>query len=119
MEERKYNCPECGTIMNESYDKPALNLTCPKCGYKIATTRWEEIDLDDKKYEIVLVANNNPTLDQIKVVSSITGVNFINSKDNIVSGKSIFKGSPIKVKNVAKILKEKNVDYTISPRFPY
>ena len=119
MEERKYNCPECGTIMNETYDKPSLILSCPKCGCKIATTHWEEIDLDDKEYEIVLVANSNPTLDQIKVVSSITGVNFIKSKEIIAGGKTIFKGSPIQVKEIIKTLKEKLLDYSISPEFPY
>ena len=119
MEERKYKCPECGTIMNEIYDKPALNLICPKCGCKIATTYWEEIDLDDTEYEIVLVANNNPTLDQIKVVSNITGVNFMKSKEIIVTGKPIFKGNPIQVKDIVKTLKEKSLDYSISPEFPY
>ena len=115
MEERKYKCPECGTIMNETYEKPSLILSCPKCGCKIATTRWEEIDLDDKEYEIVLVANNNPTLDQIKVISSITGVNFIKSKEIITRGKPIFKGSPVQVKDIIKTLKEKLLDYSISP----
>lgn len=119
MEKRKYNCLECGTIMNETYEKPSLILSCPKCGCKIATTRWEEIDLDDKEYEIVLVANNSPTLDQIKVVSNITGVNFIKSKEIIVTGKPIFKGNPIQVKDIIKTLKEKLLDYSISPEFPY
>ena len=48
MEENKYICPQCGEEMMETYDKPALNLVCPKCGCQIATSRWEEIDLDDK-----------------------------------------------------------------------
>ena len=119
MEKRDYNCPECGTVMNETYEKPQLILTCPKCGCKIATTRWDEIDLDDNEYEITLVANDNPSIEQIKAVSKIAATNYKSSKEIIVNGKSIFRGNPIQVKDISQILKEKMLDYKISPDFPY
>ena len=119
MEEKKYNCPECGTIMNEVYEKPALNLSCPKCGCKIATTRWEKIDLDDKEYEIILISNNNPTIEQIKAVSNISGENFINSKQAIIKGNLIFKGNPSQVIDIVKVLDGKKINHIINPEFPY
>ena len=66
MEEKiKHYCPECGTEMNEIYEKPALNLICPKCRYKLATTRWEDIDLDTTSYKIIVKSTVNPLISQI------------------------------------------------------
>ena len=71
MKENKYICPKCGAEMIAVYEKPALNLTCPKCGCKIATTKWEDIDLDDTDYEIVLKLSANPSMNQVKFLSNI------------------------------------------------
>ena len=95
MEENKYICPECGSEMNALYEKPALNLTCPKCGCKIATTKWDEIDLDDTKYQIQLETISNPTIDQIKFISKFTGANFIASKSMLEKGSLIYEGSAV------------------------
>ena len=75
MEENKYICPKCGNEMIAVYEKPALNLTCPKCGCKIATTKWEDIDLDGTDYEVVLKPSINHSMEQIKFISNLTGLN--------------------------------------------
>ncbi len=53
---------------------------CPKCGCKIATTKWEDIDLDDADYKIVLKSLARPSMNQVKLISNLTGQNFIVSK---------------------------------------
>lgn len=52
MEEKSKNyCLDCGAEMIEFYEKPSFALECPKCGYGIATTRWEDIDMDMTNYK--------------------------------------------------------------------
>ena len=119
MEENKFLCPECGTQMYETYERPALNLTCPKCGCKIATTRWEKIDLDSTEYEITLLAEVRPSIDQIKVVSNIISKNFLVSKDVLHKGGVIFKGKAVAIQKYKSILNDNKISYKISPDFPY
>jgi len=72
--------------MIQVYEKPALNLTCPKCNCKIATTRWDEIDLDDTKYEIVLKPIVNYILDNIKLVSLLAGLKYLDTTNLLKNG---------------------------------
>ena len=119
MEENKYLCPECGAEMYETYEKPALNLTCPKCGCKIATTRWEKIDLDSTDYEISVIQEENPSIDHIKIISKILAKNFIQAKEALISGYILFKGKATDVKKYKTILDDNKIRYKINPDFPY
>ena len=119
MEGNKYYCPECGAEMYEKYNKPALNLTCPKCGCKIATTRWESIDLDSNEYEVKVKPITNPSLDVLKVISKIIGKNFILTKNELLGGCTVFIGRAVEVKKITTLLDEKNIKYSVSPDFPY
>lgn len=119
MEENKYICPKCGSIMFENYEKPALNLVCPKCGCNIATTRWEDIDLDDKDYEIVLKRHINPTIEQIKTISMISGMNFVCSKKLLCNGGILLKLKAIDINEKIILINKENIQYTITPFFPY
>ena len=119
MEENKYICPKCGAEMIAVYEKPALNLTCPKCGCKIATTKWEDIDLDDTDYKIVLKSLAHPSMDQVKLISNLTGQNFIVSKRLLENGGVLLSTKAIEIREKKKLLNENGVDFSISPEFPY
>ena len=119
MENNKYICPKCGGEMNAIYVKPALNLTCPKCGCKVATTKWEDIDLDFTEYEIILKPTLSPSIEQIKLVSEYTGLNFINSKALLVNGGQLLKDRAVKIKEKRVALDDNCVDCVILPKFPY
>ena len=119
MEKNKYYCQKCGAEMYEKYDKPALNLTCPKCGCKIATTRWEKIDLDRTNYKVLIMADVNPFLEHIKIISKIIGKNFIQAKEAIINGTLLFEGLAVDVKNIKNLLDNNSIKYNIIPNFPY
>ena len=119
MEENRYACPQCGIEMNVVYEKPALNLTCPKCGCKIATTKWEDIDLDDTDYEIILKPITCPSTNQIKAVSNLTGQNFIASKNLLREGGPLFKVKAVDLKDKTALLDRSDIIYFVSPEFPY
>lgn len=119
MEENKNICPECGSETDAVYEKPAFNLSCPKCGFEIATTKWDEIDLDDTKYQIQLEAVVNPTIDQIKFISKFTGANFITCKTMFEKGSLIFEGSAVDILEKKKELELRNISFSIKPYFKY
>jgi hypothetical protein len=119
MEENKYICPKCCAEMIAVYKKPALNLACPKCDCKLATTIWEDIDLDDTDYEIVLKLSANPSMNQIKFLSHLTGQNYIASKKLLEKGGVLLKAKAVEVKNKMVELDKINIQYYISPDFPY
>lgn len=119
MEENKYICPECGSEMTAVYEKSALNLTCPKCGCKIATNKWEDIDLDDTTYKIFLRHNCSPSTESIKFISKISGLNFINSKKLFENGGLLFEDKAVEIKKQKINLDLNNIKYTIEPIFPY
>ena len=119
MEENKYLCPQCGTKMISTYEKPALNLTCPKCGCRIATTKWDDIDLDDTTYKITIKAMTNPQINQLKCVSKLTGLNFIQSRDILLAGGIVSECGATNVAKIAKSLEEVNIEFTVDPAFPW
>lgn len=119
MENKKYLCPNCGSEMTETYEKPALNLCCPHCGCKIATTRWEKIDLDDKEYSILIKPIENPKIEQIKFLSKVTGKNFIFCKALFQSGGKVFAGSAVDVLQKRKDFDQNSIQYSIDPLFKY
>lgn len=119
MEENKYFCPKCGQEMVERYEKPALNLVCPKCGCQIATSRWEEIDLDDNDYEIILKATINPKINALKIVSKLTGLNFLSTKKLLEKGGKLLKGKAHEIKDKRDLLVKEKIEFEIVPFFPY
>lgn len=119
MEENKYLCPECGTEMIENYEKPSLLLYCPKCGCKLATTRWDAIDLDETNYELLLEKIESPSIESIKIISSLTGQNFIETRTNLINGNVSFIGCALEIMEKKKICDDNNIKYFISPAFPY
>lgn len=110
-------CPNCGSQMIAVYDKPTLNLTCPKCGCKIATTKWDEIDLDDTIYKIIIKPITNPKISQIKCISGITGYNFIKSKDVLLKGGLIKNCKALEVKSSVKKMEKENLNVEVNPKF--
>lgn len=119
MENNKNICPNCGVEMIESYEKPALNLVCPKCGCKIATTKWEEIDLDDTKYSIVIEPMDSPKMDQIKMISSNSSMNYIVSKELLKNGGVFYEGDAISVLDMKKKFEVNSISFHITPEFKY
>ena len=119
MEENKYICPKCGSEMSMFYDKPALNLVCPKCGCQIATTKWDDIDLDDTDYKIILNQISNPSIEVIKAISKITGHNFISAKTMLLNGDVLVSAKATEIKEKSDYLKKINIQFIIEPFFPY
>jgi len=112
-------CPHCGKEMVPMVDGSALNYDCKYCGYSEATTLAEGIEWDATTYQLNVLAINNPTIDQIKVLSKLTGKNFLDSKNSAKKGDIVLKGMAVEIKRIKDILSSNNIHFCISPEFPY
>lgn len=112
-------CPQCGAELKKERFGHSVVYTCPKCGWSVATTESEPIDLDDTQYEIRLAESEPVCKETLALVSRMTGKNFIDSKKIIENHGTIFVGEAREILKQREFLSKQGVDFVIEPDFPY
>ncbi len=113
-------CEKCGTMMQPFLEESTQGMHCPKCGWSVVTTYISEIELDTTEYEVHIDRGDQYNKNQIKVISKITGLNFLGSKKLLQDTKPlIFKGTAVDVIKVRKLLISAGLICLISPVFPW
>ena len=123
-------CEKCGEQMISTNSEHTIGMTCPKCGWGWVTSYFDPIATDDTDYSIFIKANNPAIPSTIKLISDITGVNFLQAKKLLCSGNDelVYKAKnesastmykAQRVQAVAKKLKEADIAFTITPDFPF
>ena len=112
-------CPHCGKEMIVTRDGSALNYECKYCGYGEATTIADGIEWDATDYHMSIIAIESPNMDQVKIISKLTGKNFVESKRSLIKGDIVFKGLALEIKDIKESLENNNVQFAISPKYPY
>ena len=129
-ENGKLYCSRCGQEIISIIEGHSLILTCSEHGGRIATTYFSDMELDSTNYEIFLKPNNIVNKDNIKIISKISNLNFLESKKLLESktAVSIYKvkdeavreiSKPEEIIKVARKLKELSLDFYITPEFKY
>lgn len=109
MENKK--CPICGKIMRYEINNSAINYYCDFCKYSETTTYYDSKIWDISIYEIIIKENKNINLDKIKVISHITGLNFIESKKILTYGGILCKNSSSIIEQNKKKLDSASIKY--------
>ncbi len=112
-------CPNCGKEMKVTIAGSAKNYECESCEYAYATTIAEGIEWDAKEYTIVLEKNEDASADQIKVISSLSALNFLKSKEILLEGGAFMKGRATEIKKVIALLQQESIQFRITPEFLY
>lgn len=113
-------CEKCGTEMEETWNPPSYSIVCPKCGWGIATTKFEPIDEDRTDYSINLLPSSSPAIEIVKAISRISELNFLESKSVAVNGTvDLCKGKARDISKKKAILDGVGANYQIEPPFPY
>lgn len=112
-------CPKCEAQLCINRCGCAVTYTCPKCGWSIATTEWEPIDLDKTEYRIRLAEGTLINKETLSLVSEMTGKNFIDSKKIIERNEAIFIGKARTILEKKAFLTERGMGFVIEPDFPY
>ena len=122
-------CEKCGSLMNHYYDDLTEGWTCPtRMGINV-TSNMQESKLDDIKYEIYLIPGNEPSMDNIKLLSKITGYNYLAAKKMLTCTEPTLiyhtscEAATVRTtaqiaKHVTDLLKDAGISYTITPDLP-
>ena len=117
--EKNNICDKCGAELRVDRCGCAVTYTCPNCGWSVATTEWEPIDLDETKYEIRLAEGTPVNKETLSLVSRMTGKNFIDSKKAIEACGVIYVGKARDILEQKNFLAKQGVAFVIEPDFPY
>jgi hypothetical protein len=112
-------CEKCGAIMFPFKAGSTVGMTCPKCGWGWATTQFEPIVEDRTVYVIKIDCHFKPTREQFKVLSFILNVNYLGVRKLLNEGNASFEGLALDIRDKLKMLKDTEINYSVSPNFPY
>ena len=112
-------CKNCGAEAREYREDHTCGWMCDACGWAIATSYFEPYETDHTKYSVIIF-HNEANSEKIKVISKITGENYLASKNRLLLQESVvFEGQAIEIMNVRKQLSDSNITFKIKPDFPY
>lgn len=100
---------------------PYIHYVCPKYGNAYATydyTKDNPIKFDEIIYSVKSV-DNKTCLDVLKIVSKISGNNYIKCKEIIENNGIICSGKTMDIITSLKELKSNNIQFEINPAFEY
>ena len=117
--DEKIICEKCGNEMIYFIRGSSCGTECLKCGWGLVTTYIEPIKIDETNYTLSIPTIDEPDIDHIKAISKILNVNFIKSKSLIQEGNATITDKAIKIRDYARLLSEKDIQFTITPDFPY
>ena len=116
--EEKVICEVCGSLMEYFIEGHSQGWKCKKCDNEFVTTYIEPIDLDVTEYEISILKAEKAK-ENFKIISKITGENYLKVKQILESCGLIYKGQARKIKEITETLDKANIGYKISPQFIY
>lgn len=112
-------CPKCGNEVKVIINGFDLINRCTVCDYEVSTTYNSPMDFDGTKYVISILAHNEISLDNIKLISKLTNSNFLQAKSCLEKGYMFDKEYAISILEKKKLLDKTNIRYQIAPNFQY
>lgn len=116
----KIICEKCGAEMKPIDPRINCGMTCPQCGWGWATSPYSPMLEDETDYSVTLLAGNSKSEDVIKVISHITGQNYLSARKMIDTAPvKIISGRANQIKDYIKELDFASIQYETDPEFPY
>ena len=112
-------CPKCGNEVIIKRNGREIINKWTKCDYEVVATYNSQMDLDNTKYIISILNNNNTSINNIKLISKLTGENFVKSKNYLKNGYSFKEEYAEELIEKKKLFDINGIKYRIQPDFPY
>lgn len=113
-------CPDCANILTNTHDDSTEIWKCSNCGWEVVTTYTPQIQQDTKDYEIFLMKNLSPKVNQIRTLARISGLNFIETKRMLALDDSLlFKGNAVDILPIKTKLEQEDIEFRIIPNYNY
>ena len=111
-------CLSCGTEMECKIEGHNLSWICHNCGDGLATSYFEPIELDQTEYCLHIAPVTSPSADVLRYFSQLLMCNYMQAKARL-NDEIIIKEKATKVREIVRELITFNLDYTITPDYPY
>lgn len=112
-------CEKCNTEMIYEQKGHSCSWICPKCGWGIATTYNTPLELDMIDYTLHVFAQSDSSIDKLKCISRTFHINFIESKQALTDGNISITDKATNIIGIKNELEKFNIQYQITPEFPY
>ncbi len=112
-------CEKCGSKMEFRIEGHTKGWFCKKCGDAIVTSHFSNFEMDLQIYNVYVKSNNNIDIKSIKIISEISGLNYIKAKEILQSGGLLLNGLANDIDKDIVILKKSNINFFIQPDYPY
>ena len=112
-------CLKCGNEVIVINNGREIINKCTSCDYEVVSTYNSPMDLDSTKYVISILGENEISLENIKLISKLTGFNYVKSKIYLQNGYSFEKEYAEKILEKKKEFDKYGIKYQIIPKFPY
>lgn len=112
-------CEKCGTKMEFKIEGHTKGWFCKKCGDAIVTSHFSDLEIDAQIYDVYVKSNNKLDIESVKIVSEISGLNYIKAKDLLEKGGLLLNGLAIDIDKDIKVLKKSYIKFYVQPNYPY
>jgi len=120
MIEENFSCPKCGSQTEKINEGRTVGTRCPQCGWSVVTTYTQPIDQDVELYEVGIKKIDHPDKNQIKVISNLSGINFLQARKKIKEGGSVlFNMNARQTSSIKAMLIEAGLSPAINPDFKW
>lgn len=122
-------CKVCGKNLKSKVIGHTVIIYCDIHGDMLATTHWDGCEEDYNKYDIILLPNNDSSINNTRIIAEIANCNFLDAKKmlsseseqvlyrNYSSDSNVVDASTIR--DIAIRLEKANIHYRIYPEFPH
>ena len=113
-------CPKCNEKLISERRENSIVISCPNCGIVMVGDVPPDYAEDMTLYTIVIDKNIEFTKEQMKYISKVCQVNYIDAKKILENGKYILKkGTASDLKELIQSLSHQKIKYSINPKFKY
>jgi len=114
-------CEECGADTEFRVEGSTQGFFCTQCDWALVTTRIPEIAQDIVKYKLYLLSADPHDKDQIKVLSKIGNINFLQARKMAQEEERplVLQDEALVIEKARKCFDKASIQYEIEPYFPY
>ena len=112
-------CENCNSKMLYFTKFQSCGWKCPKCNWSLVTSNIDPKDMDDTQYTLIVSACKTTDKLAIRTISKTGKLSIVEAKNALLSGYTFTELSARDTAEIAKVLAESGINYTILPVFPY
>ena len=112
-------CPWCRSRTEPFREDGIMGVRCTNCEWCVVTTYIEPIRQDTTLYTLSIDKVEFPNLEQLRTVSKVLGVHYLEAKKLLQSGEAKIVNNAVEIQQIKNTLNLKSMHFNIYPDFQY